>query len=136
MPNVTVHRGFHQTPESYYAYSEQALNRALETNKITIDDASLLREFIGEISVNLSPQRTFKEYYILINWRNFINPFRENKAADLFTGIEMLRLARRSNGKPYAKNTIGDYIRFLKRFYLWMNENEYTDITEKRRSRN
>ena len=76
MPNDTENRGFHGSPEKYIKYSKKALLAALDEGKITSDDASLLREFINEISVNMSPGRKYKYYHTLISWRTFVGPFR------------------------------------------------------------
>lgn len=132
MPNDTENRGFHGSPEKYIKYSKTALLAALDEGKITSDDASLLREFINEISVNMSPGRKYKYYHTLISWRTFVGPFRENQADDLFDGIELLNMYRQENGKYYSLNTKIDYIRFLKRFYMWLRENENSTIPEKK----
>lgn len=132
MRSITVHNGFHATAEQYYSYAENNLKRALSTEKINSEDASILQEYMGEVSLNLCPQRVFKYYHILINWRNFIKPYSENTASDLFAGIEKLKLAKKPDGKNYSKNTISEYILFLKRFYLWLADNDYTSIPEKK----
>ncbi len=132
MPNVTTHKGFHVPNDKYFEYSEKAVERALESGQINFDDISLIKEFIGEISMNIAPERVYKLHYILINWRNFIKPYRENTAADLFSGMEKIKRFQKKDGKYYSKNTLGDYVKFLKRFYLWMSDNEYTNIPEKK----
>ena len=132
MPNVATHRGFHAPSERYFEYSDKAILKALDEGTILPDDAALLREFIGEISVNMSPARVYKHYYTLISWRTFIGPFRDNQAGDLFQGIENLKRHRKENGEGYSTHTMSDYIRFIKRFYLWLIENEYSTITEKK----
>jgi integrase/recombinase XerD len=53
--------------------------------------------------------------------------------ANVFKGIDTLTRAHKPNGETlYKKNTIADYVRFLKRFYLWMQENNYTTIDVKK----
>ena len=125
--DASYHKGFHLATEKYYDYSEVALERALTEGRCTEDDADLLREYISEISVNLSAKRVYKYYYIMIGWRRFVGPFRYNKATDLFAGVEKLK---RTSG--FSKHTIADYVQFIKRFYRWMVENEYSDIPEKK----
>ncbi|WAI01366.1 tyrosine-type recombinase/integrase [Methanogenium organophilum] len=132
MSDVTRHSGFHLPAKKYEEYAKTAISKGLAEGKITPDDAALLIEFVDEISINMNPQRVYKHYSILINWRTFIGPFRENQAGDLYRGIQQLKGYTRENGKPYSSHTISDYVRFIKRLYLWMVENEYTSIPEKK----
>ena len=47
--------------------------------------------------------------------------------------ISAILIAKDPAGNPrYAKNTLADYIGFLKRFYLWLVENGYTIVDEKK----
>jgi site-specific recombinase XerD len=90
---------------------------------------------VAEISAtrHISSGRAFKLYYTLVKFREFIGPFRENTIADIYTGIDLVRTAKNPDGTSrYKQNTLGDFIRFLKRFYLWMCENHYTIINEKK----
>ncbi|WP_292347012.1 MULTISPECIES: tyrosine-type recombinase/integrase [unclassified Methanoregula] len=102
---------------------------------ITDDDLTLLREYFAEVQAthNITVKRLYKYSYILVHWREFIGEFRQNAIGDLHAGINKIQMARDANGNPrYAKNTLADYIGFLKRFYLWLNENEYTSIEERK----
>ena len=50
--------------------------------------------------------------------------------------IDTIKNAKNPDGSPrYKKNTIGDFIRFLKRFHLWLVENHYSTIDEKKLSK-
>lgn len=120
---------------TFVEYSGNVLASALRDNRITEDDAQLIREFIAEISAtrHISKGRAFKLHYSLVNLRDFMGPFRENTIADVYAGIDKLLMAKNPDGSPrYKQNTISDLIRFLKRFYLWMCENRYTLMDEKK----
>ena len=122
---------FHATDTKNIEYSTNTLNRAIDTGKITHDDGQLLKEFITEINAtkHISPKRTFKLYYTLIGLRDYFGPYRENTIADIYTGIDNMNKARKPDGTPmFKKNTLADYTRFIKRFYLWMSENGYTKV--------
>ncbi|WP_298667456.1 tyrosine-type recombinase/integrase [uncultured Methanofollis sp.] len=134
-PATNRKRAFHQPDEKYVEYAENTLSHALEEERITPDDAALIREFTGEIvaTSHISAGRKYKITYTLVGWRRFIGPFRENGITDLFTGVEKVQAARNEDGEPeFKKNTLADYIRFIKRFYLWMIENGYSTVPEKK----
>jgi len=117
--------------EKHLEYSENSLKKAISEGKITPNDADLIKEFVMEISAvrKITPKRIFKYHYILVNWREFIVPFKDATVTDLYSAINAIQNAKTSSGEQrFAQNTLADYIRFLKRFYLWMNENNYTPI--------
>ncbi|MGB7789465.1 tyrosine-type recombinase/integrase [Methanoregula sp.] len=126
---------FHPATATLIAYSGNVLTRGIAEGRITEDDANLIREFIAEISAtrNISSGRAFKLHYTLVNLREYLGPYRQNTVADIYTAIDRVRNAKKENGTPrYKQNSISDFVRFLKRFYLWMCENHYTTIEEKK----
>jgi integrase len=110
---------------------------ALESGRITPTDAALIREFIAESrsTSNISIGRVNKITSTLLTWRRFIGPFPENTMADLYTGIESLKTATSSRGRPFKRNTIIDFIAILKQFYAWLLENGHSTIPEKKLQR-
>jgi len=126
---------FKPSDSTFVEYSGNVLTNALQDKRITNDDAKLIREFISEISAtrHISKGRAYKLHYSLINLRDFMGPFSENTIADVYSGIDNVLMAKNPDGSPrYKQNTISDLIRFLKRFYLWMCENHYSDVDEKK----
>ncbi len=119
---------FHHSAEEYFAFAEKSLTAAEEEGRITPEDAGLIREYVAESSSKLSPGRQFKTTYTLIAARRYIPPFLETKKADLLAGINRMRYAKKDDGTPYAKNTIADYVRFTKRFFLWLAKRGYVEI--------
>ena len=144
LSNNSLNR-FHKPDEDHAEYIETILYRArngIPTKKskvmlpaITDDDLKILREYMAEVQAthNITVKRLYKYSYILVHWREFIGEFRQNSIGDLYAGINKIQTIRDAEGKPrYAKNTLADYIGFLKRFYIWLNENDYTTIEEKK----
>ncbi|MCK8519493.1 tyrosine-type recombinase/integrase [Methanoculleus sp. 7T] len=119
---------FHHSAEEFFGFIEKSLAAAEEEERITPEDAGLIREYVAESSSKLSPGRQFKTVYTLIASRRYLPPFTETKKADLLAGINRMRYAKKDDGTPYAKNTIADYVRFTKRFFLWLAKREYIDI--------
>lgn len=103
--------------------------------KITDDDVALIQEFTTEIqaTVHITVKRAYKYTYILVHWREYIGEFRKNTIADLYLGITSLQNAKDATGSPcHSRHTLADYVGFLKKFYLWLSENGYTTIEEKK----
>ncbi len=143
-PNSTQNR-FHKPDEAHAEYIETILDRARNgiPNKkthvllppITEDDLNILREYLAEVQAthHITMKRLYKYAYILVHWKEFIGEFRKNTIGDLHAGINKIQIVRDPEGKPrYAKNTLADYIGFLKRFYLWLIENGYSAIEERK----
>ena len=121
------------------------MQRALESGRITSEDFGLISDFICELRSNnhIGSSRVNKLTQSLVNWRRFIGPYSENTIRDIHRGITTFSTAtyQRSSphwkgvpkplGKehPYKQNTRHDYVKFLKRFYLWLIEQGYSKIT-------
>lgn len=121
---------FHGSASVHERYSQNTLDKALRQGTITEEDRDLLVQFVDWIQgtgSQLSPRRKFKLFYTLIGCRRYLNtPFREVTKTSLIQASGKIK-----GSSEMAKNTKGDYVRFLKRFYLWMVENGYSDITER-----
>lgn len=128
---MAANQRFHCASGDYLKYSQTAIDRALESGAITAGDRDLLRTFVNEVSAmrGISPQRRYKIVYTLVGWRRFIGPFAENTLPDLHEGIQAVKAATKDDGSPlFKQNTIADYVRFIKRFYLWLIDNEYVSL--------
>lgn len=123
---------FHRPDSDYIEYSKRSLESAVSEGKLTRDDARLIREFISEAAAttHISPARRYKIIYTLVGCRRFIGPFADAGVSDLYDAMTTLSSATKEDGSPYKQNTICDYVRFLKRFYLWLIENEYGSVTK------
>lgn len=116
------------------AYGDESITRYLASGQINGRDVALLKEYIAERrgSAGISTGRANKIAFTLVAWRRFLPPFAELAMADLYTGIDAMRSGKNKRGKPFKQNTQHDYVRILKQFLLWMIENEYTDLSEKK----
>jgi len=128
---------FHTTDEKYRQYAASALQKAVERKKITEDDAGLIRSFIQETRATnrkISPARCFKLTITLINLREFFpGPFREMKIDQVYGARDRIEQATKPDGsKRYKENTIADFVRFMKRFFIWMVENDHSPILLKK----
>jgi site-specific recombinase XerD len=105
------------------------LDRQIKWQKITPNDRALITRYIDErrVVANIQAARAFKIMSVLVNWRRFIGPFDQNTADDIYRGIG-LRKTTLYNDRPIKQNTLRDYITFLKRFYVWLIQNNYSTI--------
>ena len=87
---------FYSRDEKHAQYSENSLKKAISEGRITQDDANLIKEFVMEISAvrKITPKRVFKYHYILVNWREFIGPFKDASVADLYSAINSIQNAK------------------------------------------
>lgn len=115
--------------------SAVSIQHALEKERITKDDAALIQEYLHELqaSRHVSPARVNKVTFQLVGYRRFLTvPYRDATMADVYSSIEALKKIRNKNGNPYKQNTIHDYMRITKTFFLWMVENNYSQLPEKK----
>lgn len=115
-------------------YADKSFENALAEDRISQDDIDLIYEFITELqaSQNIGLLRTNKIIYTLVNWRRFIAPYRDANISDVYKAISELKQAKTKKGLPYKTNTIHDYIIFLKRFSLWLIENNYSSLPKEK----
>lgn len=115
-------------------YAHRSIDHALAEGRLTDDDATLLEAFITEqqASRGLTTVRINKLIYLLVNWRRFLGPYRTNTILDLYAGINRLKGGINQRGKPFKQNTLHDHIVLLKRFYLWLIENEISTVPIKK----
>ena len=135
-------RAFHLNKEEY---ATNSLSRALESGLITPEDAGLITDFIAELksTSHIGPSRIYKLTLTLVNWRRHIGPYTANTIREIYQGITALSTATYQRSpprwsatttpaqkeQPYKQNTQHDYVKFLKRFYLWLIEQGHTQVT-------
>jgi integrase len=116
-------------------YALRSLALAETRGELTPADRSYIIEFVQELracnGTTISRQNKITSH--LCNWRQYIGPFDQNSIGDLIAGANEIRSGKhRTKGTPLKTNTIIDYIKILKQFYGWMNDQGYTNIPEKR----
>lgn len=116
-------------------YANRSIDKGLKNGIITKGDEAYIREFIGDLCAekSISVWRQNKLATHLVSWRRYIPQYDIATIGDLTAGIrELQHTDSPETGKPYAQNTLVDYIKILKQFYAWMIENGYTSIEERR----
>lgn len=110
--------------------AERAITAALESHQITARDAALIREYLGELKScsGISDGRVNKNAYIMVGWRRYLGPYDSLTIGDIFAGRTAFENSRNGRGTPYKQNTRHDWIKELKRFLIWLIENEYLTL--------
>lgn len=118
-------------------YAGNSIRRGLDTGRLTERDAALIREFISELQScnNISMGRTNKLVYTLVGWRRFISEFEGNTINDIYAGIATIKTAKSERGTPFKQNTISDFVTIIRQFYIWLIENNHSEIPEKKITR-
>jgi len=115
-------------------YANTIIDRYVSTDRITPDDAGLISEFLAErrAAGGISNGRVDKLTFTLVTWRRFIPPYSTLTIGTVYMGIEAIKTAKTPHGRPYKQNTLFDHVSILKQFLLWMIENEYIILPEKK----
>jgi len=115
-------------------YQNTIIDRYLSSERITPDDAGLITEFLAErrAAGGISIGRVDKLTFTLVAWRRFLPPFSTLTIGTVYTGIEAIKHAESHQGRPYKQNTLFDHVSILKQFLLWMIENQYSNLPEKK----
>jgi integrase len=108
----------------------------VDSKRITQEDADLIRAFVQEVrstSRKISASRIYKLTVTLISLREYFpKPFADSTINDLYAAREMIETAQKADSSPrYRQNTIADFIRFMKRFFVWMTENKHSAVSMK-----
>lgn len=114
---------------------QKSFQKALAAGIITADDIALVREFVQERQAqkHISDGRVNKIIFTLVQWRRFIpRQYRDVAIGEIYAAISELKAGQNAHKKVFQQNTIHDYIRILKPFLLWMMENGYSSLPEKK----
>jgi len=132
MPPSTLSQD--QFSNSNNDHAHTIINRYLIDGRITPDDAGLITEFLSErrAAGGIGIRRVDKLTFTLIGWRRFLPPFSSLSMGTVYSGIESIKHANSLMGRPYKPNTISDHVVILKQFLLWMIENQYIELPEKK----
>ena len=126
-------RIFHPNVRSEYA--QRGMEKALAKGIVQQRDIDLVQEYVRELKAqrHISDGRVFKIIYTLVQWRRFLTePYSTCSYNGILTAIEAMKSGKNVRGKAFKQNTQHDYIRILKPFLLWLIENGYNDLPEKK----
>ena len=126
---------FHCSQGYYLEHSSTLLEKAANEGKIDEEERAIIEEYIGEMVAisQISPVRRYKLVGTIIRNHEFHPHFTECKINDIYRAIDQIKTATNPDGTPrYKKNTIADLVQMIKRFFIWLAENEYCEIDLKK----
>ena len=120
---------FGKSDAQFTMYYERGCQKRIDAGDMTEEDKNLILAFVASLqaTADISAIRSYKICNTLSNVSRFVKtPYAQNTIADVYTGVNALKAADRTlignMNKPgkLSANTIQDYVKQLKRFYLWL----------------
>ena len=132
MPSETISQGNFFTNK--IGSTSDIIARYLRDGRISQNDAGLILEFLAErrAAGGISLRRAEKLTFTLLTWRRFLPEYSALTVGTVYSGIESIKNAESARGRPFKQNTLFDHVAILKQFLLWMIDNEYTSLPEKK----
>lgn len=128
-----LNQRFHRPDTAYIKAGQQRIARAVEDGTLTPGAADLIREFVSEQAGKFGASRELKLIGDLVLNQVYFPPYPECTTAGVLAGVRQIMVATDDDGNPrYRKNTITDRVKSAKRFFLWMCENGYGKLDEKK----
>ena len=113
----------------------RSYEKHLESGRITPRDAAIVREYVNEKQATgqIKACRAQKIVFTLLGWRKYIHkPYDQIDIVDVFEALKTMPISNTETGGLPAQNTVNNWIRILKPFLFWLNENEYNHLPEKK----
>ena len=131
-PNIT----YHNTAETYFRLAENSLAHAVEESRITDSDRNLIQKFVLRLKPKISPGRYCKIVSMLVNVRRYFNvEFTQVDEDEYLAALSNIKYAKHINGpkkgEPYSRNTIVDWMKIVKRFFLFLEDQGLTPVPKK-----
>lgn len=112
-------------------YIDRIFATARTKEMISADDEQLIREYLAERQVvrGISPQRAQVNAFLLCHWRKYVHhEWRGVTIGEVYQAIQALKDGKNARGKPYAQNTLRDFVKELKPLLFWLVENGHASM--------
>ncbi|HJJ32470.1 MAG TPA: tyrosine-type recombinase/integrase [Methanocorpusculum sp.] len=132
----TPNNTYHCSEETYFRLANHSLEHALEQNRITTTDRKLIEKYALRLKSKISPGRYNKIVSMLVNVRRYFDvEFSQVDEDAYLIALSNIKYAKHTCGKhkgePYSKNTIVDWMKITKRFFLFLVEQNLTTVPKK-----
>lgn len=130
-----TNRRFHSTCGSKIEETNSYLDKSVSAGAITEQERQIIDEYIEELcaTTQISPTRRYKIAGTIVRTHAYFPEFSACTLSDVYKAIETIKTATKEDGKPrFTKNTISDYVRMVKRLFIWLCENGYSQIDIKK----
>jgi integrase/recombinase XerD len=111
-------------------FATNSINKALMEGSISDRDAELIQKFCAEMQATngISIPRVNKLTYTIVALRRFVGEYEKNSIDDIYRAIPIIKTSKTNREKHYKQNTIVDFVKILKQFYIWASLNGYSTI--------
>lgn len=107
--------------------------------ELTQTDIDLILRWVSETQArtHITEIRARKLAITLIGWRRFLPvPYDQLTITDVYTGVLAMKNGvsngRQNYGNPLKQNTQRDFIKILRRFLIWLNDENVISLPEKK----
>lgn len=135
-PNITENSRYHLTDEQCFRLAEHSLQNGRAEGRLTSSDVELIQKYTRRIKSNVSAGRYQKITSMLCCVRRYFPvEFSQADEDDFLDALSNIKYAKHADGKnkgvPYRQNTIIDWLKITKRFYLFLEEAGLTSVPRK-----
>ena len=127
---------YHQSDETYFKLAEKSLSNAIAESRITVTDSKLIKKYALRLKSKISPGRYCKVISLLVNARRYFDvEYAQVDEDEYLNALSNMKYAKHQSGpkegKPYSKNSIVDWMKITKRFFLFLDEQGLTTVPRK-----
>lgn len=131
---------FSKTDEQFKEYAARGIKNRIDAGELTELDAQQIREFVSVLKAteNISSSRAYKITNSLSCAARFFKvPLCQNSISDIYEGVANLKSGKRilahhmTREGTLSQNTLHDYWKTLRRFYLWLVDEKYCTSIQK-----
>ena len=131
---------FSRTDEQFKEYAARGIQKRIDAGELTELDAQQIGEFVSVLRAteNISSSRAYKVTNTLSCAARFFKvPLCQNTISDVYEGVANLKTGKRilaehmTRTGTLSQNTLHDYWKMMKRFYIWLIDEQYCTSLQK-----
>ncbi|PKL59432.1 MAG: integrase, partial [Methanomicrobiales archaeon HGW-Methanomicrobiales-4] len=129
-PQMTESERFHGNTMG----KSDPIEKGIASGLLNEKDAELIKTYVYEhsASANISSLASLQLTRYIVTSRRWSGPYSGATIIDLYKIVEGLKTGLSRSNKPFSEQTQYHYIVRLKAFFLWLVENEESNIPEKK----
>lgn len=112
---------------------ERSFSKWIKAGVLTEDDCKIMRRYVAQLQArqHITDGRVNKIVFTLIQWRRFLPlEWRMITMDSIYDAVTSLKNGKNTLGQPYKPNTLRDFVKILKPYIIWLNDEGITSIPE------
>lgn len=126
---LSANTHYHGTEESFFREAKNSIQKGIDEGRLSQSDSQLINQYALTVKPKVSPCRYHKIVSMLVNVRRYFSveyiSVGEFEYLDALTNI---KYAKKEDGTPYSANTICDWAKIVKRFFLFLESRKLTKV--------